>query len=1603
LWTVTGPAAVTYAGGTNASSTQPQFVFPQSGTYTITLTITNSSCSATTAPQSINVDAPPNVSLSPDFAVCGTNLAYNFGPAPGSTQTTISGIAQALANTYAWTVTGNNNYSFIGGTSSSSEYPQIQFTAYGVYKVSVTVQNSCGTVTKSQNITFQNAPTVTLIPSSLNICPGSPVTLTGSITPSTGTTFQWIGAGIFSASGSLITNYTPSVAEINAHSATVKLVVQTGLTGTCSQIVQTVTINIYPINTITSSTTKTICTGNPVNYNLTSVVGGSTFTWTAAITLGTATGVTASGSGAIINDTITNTDPVNNAVVTYTITPEANGCAGTQFTFKVTVKPDPVATATPANNTICSGSTGLIDLSSNIPGTKYTWTSTIQAGALTGNTQQAIATSNISISDVLTNTGNSLATVIYTITPFNGNCQGTPVIATINVQPLPTPANPGTDAELCSITTYPLNGNAPTTGAGKWTVSPFSTVTFSDYTKPNAVALGLVPGTTYVFTWTITVPNCQASSNSVTIKDDLAPVGGTTTGTTAICSGNNGGTINLTGQLGNIVRWEESIDNGLNWQTIANTTASLQYANLTTTTQYRAVVQNGVCPPANSSVAIITVNPPAIQAIAGPNDEVCNAITYPLQGNSPGSGAGKWTLTSGQTGVTFADATQFNTTVSGLVPGNSYNFTWTITPLAPCTPTSSSVTIKDDAAPIGGTTAGSTSVCSGSGSGTIALTGELGNVIRWEESIDNGLNWQTIANTTASLQYTNLTTTTQYRAVVQNGVCPPANSSVAIITVNPPAIQAIAGPNDEVCNAITYPLQGNNPGSGAGKWTLTSGQTGVTFADATLFNTKVSGLVPGNSYDFTWTITPLAPCTPTFSSVTIKDDPATVGGTTTGNAIVCGGANSGTIILSGQVGSIIRWEQSTDNGISWQIIVNTNPSQQYLNLTTTTQYRTVVQSNICLIQYSTVTTIDVNPPTPQADAGNDQNLCGAVSTTLQANNPLPLSGTWTQTSGPAAIIVSPDNYQTVVNGLIPGSNYAFVWTIHGQAPCVNSSSAVQIFTAPDIIPSFTADKNTGCGSYTVNFTNTSTSTTGATFLWDFGDGSAPSNSVNPSHTFLPRADGKDTTYKVSLSILNNCFQRPPFIVNITVRPSNPVATILPENLKGCSPFVLTVKNTSPGTNISYVFYLYDGSTLIQQINKTDKSDAVFDAITTNSPKTYTVYMVATGNCNNTAESTHVPINVSPSSVTAQMFIENDINKGCVPLNVTFTNNSSGGDNFYYTIYNKDNYVLGQFTAGKENFTYTFSNVGTYYVSLTGSDNCSTNESPKTRIDIYPVPQPLFDADVKSGCNKVLVNFTNLTADAGTAPASSLSYLWDFGDGTRSTNFNPPTHIYTHRSLPYTVMLTATNPATDCSNIVVKQSFITVSNPPGTEFTVKPDTIISIPYYQFAFVDGTTGSPTSWNWTFGDGASSTRQSPGHTYADTGVYKVTLTTANILGCDSTVSHIVRITGVPGQLFLPNAFEPTGLSTELRTFKAKGSGIKEWHMQIFNNYAQLVWETTLLSEKGEPVNGWDGTFKGAPAPQGVYVWQVSATFINGTDWKGNVMNNSAPKRVGVVHLIR
>jgi PKD repeat protein len=82
-------------------------------------------------------------------------------------------------------------------------------------------------------------------------------------------------------------------------------------------------------------------------------------------------------------------------------------------------------------------------------------------------------------------------------------------------------------------------------------------------------------------------------------------------------------------------------------------------------------------------------------------------------------------------------------------------------------------------------------------------------------------------------------------------------------------------------------------------------------------------------------------------------------------------------------------------------------------------------------------------------------------------------------------------------------------------------------------------------------------------------------------------------------------------------------------------------------------------------------------------------------------------------------------------------------------------------------------------------------------------------------------------------------------------------------------------------------------PPAAAFTFSPATPQT--NATVTFTDGSTGSPTGWQWNFGDGGTSTVRNPTHTYAMAGVYTATLTATNALGPSQT-TRSVSVTALP-----------------------------------------------------------------------------------------------------------
>lgn len=438
---------------------------------------------------------------------------------------------------------------------------------------------------------------------------------------------------------------------------------------------------------------------------------------------------------------------------------------------------------------------------------------------------------------------------------------------------------------------YTINAGGPVTElvtlASNLTSNSAMNYTFA--TQANLSTAG-----TYTFTATVAIAGDVSPANDqlsgYTVTNTAATVGGTISGPSSVCISGNSGTLTLSGQTGNVLEWQQSTDGGSTWFSIGNTTTSQAYTNLTDPTQFRALVQNGSCTSANSSILSITIDP----------------------------------------------------------------------------------------ATVGGTVTGSATRCSGSNSGSLTLTGKTGSVVQWEYSTDGGITWNIIANTTTSQSYLNLTQTTKYRALVQSGSCSAVYSSVGTITISPVTVGGTINPDStNVCsgsNSGTLTLSGQIGNIIRWEYSTNGGVTwnniGNTSTSQNYLNLTTSRLYRARVQS--------GACAVQYSSIAaVNVGAASVGGSVTSSATVCSGANSGTLTLSGESGSILQWESSIDGGVTWNVIANTTNSESYLNLTQTTIYRALVQNGGCTPDYSTTATITVDPVSVGGLVSGSDTVCAS--------------------------------------------------------------------------------------------------------------------------------------------------------------------------------------------------------------------------------------------------------------------------------------------------------------------------------------------------------------------------------------------------------------------------------------------------------------------------------------------------------------------------------------------------------------------------------------------------------------------------------------------------
>jgi PKD repeat protein len=493
--------------------------------------------------------------------------------------------------------------------------------------------------------------------------------------------------------------------------------------------------------------------------------------------------------------------------------------------------------------------------------------------------------------------------------------------------------------------------------------SPFHTYTSSgDYTIRLTIAPTL---------------SCAQTSTQVIRVSGSGSKGGTISPAATVCFGQTSPVLNLNNQIGNVLRWEASKDDGRTWVPLGKAgELSFQSGPLTVSTAFRAVVQLAVCPPATSEPVLITVDPNAPRPILMGSSTTCATSTETVLVLSEFGSArlvqwekrqpaqsdqwGVWNPVSPQTLVaptgTLTQTTEYRALFQAGNCGSIY---------------SNVARVELNLPAVGGNVLGSRVVCFGGTSGDLTINQHQGQVIGWQASKDAGANWTDLGKAGQQTFVSGrLTVNTWFRAIVQSTGCGSAFSEPAIIQVTR-AVQVgrLIGDTVACTSSLAQNLQligssgivqqwesrlVDDPNS---PWEIFI-EPSRSIHTGPLQQSRMYRALIGNGV-----------CTPVYTNtVTVRVNPPSLAGQLLSDGTICYGEKSTPLQVINQRGNIVRWEASKDDGLHW-----TNLGKAAVNpfisgrMTVNTMYRAVVQNLDCPVATTEPVRISVFRPNGPID------------------------------------------------------------------------------------------------------------------------------------------------------------------------------------------------------------------------------------------------------------------------------------------------------------------------------------------------------------------------------------------------------------------------------------------------------------------------------------------------------------------------------------------------------------------------------------------------------------------------------------------------------------
>lgn len=1426
-----------------------------------------------------------------------------------------------------WTMLSGPNTPTIQQTNQANT--SVSNLTAGTYAFAWTISNICGITADTVYITLINPPNQAKAGNDTSLCAANSFVLNAN-QPSSGHTGIW---SLLSGPNSPLiqdpNNYQTSISNLTTGQYQFVWTISNGV---CTDTKDTITVNIVAAPTTPyAGNDTTVCVQNTFQLNANPAVGGIGYwQWINGPTR------------PVFNDSLLHNAMVSNLAsgqyqFSWTVT---NGiCPILSDTVSITFL-SPASQANAGNDTtLCLTPSFQLNASAVTNGTGF-WHLISGPSVLTFS-------DNTNPNAIISNLVAGLYQLSWTST--NGICMSTTDTVSIRFTAAPTSAIAGNDQLLCLTNNAKLNAQAPVTGNGVWRIiSGPGSASLQDSTNASTNINNLQAGA-YTLSWTVSNGVCTSSSDTAVIV--IRPI--TTTA-------NAGADTSICG-----------------W--ISGTTKSIPLnANKPSQTfehgQWRIISQpgNAILQQADSNSTLLTIQQAGNYLLEWriQNDAACNSTDTISISVSPELHTNIQLLKD--TAICYGGNTLLNTTIStGNITHWQYRFlgtiAWTDTAYTGrslqlaqlrqsvewrviastqennCITTDTSniirVTVLDTSN--AGILSHADTLCYANNNGILQLNNYTGNIRYWQYSENGGQTWQQISHTASSLNYTNLTATRWYRAIVQNSICDADTSNTIILTVLPGISNNIISSNQQICAGQLYDsLRGSAlPTYATAYWQY---NTGSGWLNSNQLNTL--SLLPDSSLFYAQfrRIATINHClSDTSNIITLQKRSAAKVRTQISNALFCAPADLSEqiqILPDSNVQTYQWWvnNQLIHSGSNTPNIRIDQPGDS-LKLTIIGIHRFGCINDTLTQWFYT---------TPAIKAGfriSDTTICGPNSIQIiNETSDSTLRVEWDFGNGKKSTIFNPPAQTYAPAWSRMDTTYRITLTVFGTCDTVQLSKLITVKALP--IASMIATPSFGCSPLDVQFTN---QTKGLALqyklIFDDGKDTSMNSFTQLVHTYHT---GSDRTYFAKLIAFNSCGTDTNNIaVPVRVTPNPTVLRVAARDTAACGVLnAVFINNTVRGGTFTWEFG--DGTTITTRKNK----DTIRHSYTR--PGVYTLKVTADNGCSDTSLYKNVYVHALPEVA----FINTPA--GCIGDSIRFTNNSNPALQFSWNFGNQQ--LSNQYQTAT-----TYQQAGNYQIQLIGKQNFATGiscaDTAFGNVSIVAsLPGKLLISDTLGNCTPFNISLHNLSGDTSNtrwqiadsvrtganivytffkngqykitmqsttvggctytdstqinilAPTGLLQYSspdrcntgdpvvfrastqhtrqirWDFGDGTiLTTTDSIVTHTYNRPGafVPRVFLIGDNNCAVSISGI----DTIRIEKL-APKFTWHIENNCGFPQYHFANRSSSIFGIRNTTWFINDSLIGQTDTPFHTFRDAGIYQIKMRILSNTGClDSIVTPL------------------------------------------------------------------------------------------------------------------